>query len=139
MAHKKKTWAEKMNPNATWFVEKTTKKFADMPEGCMMLVPTPLLIENYIKNIPFGHTANVQQMRKDLAASFHAEYTCPLTSGIFLRIVAEKAFEELWQGKNKDEVAPFWRIINRQSATVKKLSFDYAFIHEMRSQEEIPD
>ncbi len=60
-----------------------------------MLIATPLIVEAYIKNIPEGVHTSLQQMRKDLAATYNADYSCPITSGIFLRIVAEKSYEEL--------------------------------------------
>src|SRR5690606_29114111 len=89
MAYKRKTWAEKMKPDAQFKVEKTDKTFADIPEGSQMLVPTPSIVDAYIRNIPEGSATTLQQMRKDLAAEYHADYTCPITSGIFVRLVAE--------------------------------------------------
>ncbi|MCC5928875.1 MAG: hypothetical protein JJU28_06490 [Cyclobacteriaceae bacterium] len=64
-----------------------------------------------------------------------ADYTCPVTTGIFLRIVAEAAYEELQNGKNQEEIIPFWRVIDPKSALAKKLSFGQELLLEMREKE----
>ena len=48
-------------------------------------------------------------MRGKLAADFAADVTCPLTTGIFVRIVAEAAEEDRLNGRQK--VTPYWRVI----------------------------
>ncbi len=138
MAYKRKTWAEKMNPAAKEKIERIEKDFADIPAGSSMLVATPAIVNEYVKSIPEGTATSIGQMRKDLAASFGAEYMCPVTAGIFLRIVAENAFEQLQQGKDVNEVAPFWRIIGLKSRTAKKLSFGTDFLLQQRSAEALP-
>ena len=97
MAYKRKTWAEKMNPKATFKVEKTDKDFADVPAGSKLLIATPAIVDEYVKNIPEGTATSLQQMRKDLAAEFHADYTCPVTSGIFVRIVCVQTRTEWYK------------------------------------------
>ncbi|HTN47775.1 MAG TPA: hypothetical protein VL098_15610 [Flavipsychrobacter sp.] len=139
MTTKKKSWKEKMNPKAQWQLEKTTKKFADIPEGATMLIATPTIVEDYVKNIPEGSSSNIQQMRKDLAATYHADFACPVTSGIFLRIVAEKAYEEYIEGKSPEEIVPFWRIIDKKSPTAKKLTFGMEWVSAQRKSEGLPE
>lgn len=129
----RKTWTEKFNTHATPEVKKSERKFADIPEGASMLIASPKVVDDYVKQIPKGKTTDIKQMRKDLAAMFHAEYTCPVTSGIFLRIVAEKAYEEWQQGKKS--VTPFWRMIDPSSPTAKKLSCGPMFIQQQREKE----
>jgi hypothetical protein len=131
----KKTWAEKYQTTAEPKIERTDKKFADIPEGVNLLIATPKIVDEYIRQIPKGKSTDIKTMRKDLAAEFHAEYTCPITSGIFLRIVAEKAYEEMQQGKK--QVTPFWRMIDPKSPTAKKLTFGTDFIKEQRAKEGI--
>jgi len=134
----RKTWQEKMLGTKEWKVEKTDKDFADMPAGSMMLVATPVIVEDYIRNIPKGKSTTLQQMRKDLAAEYNAEYTCPITAGIFLRIVAEAAYEQMMQGKPFKSIAPFWRMIDEKSPTAKKLSFGTEFLKKERKKEGLP-
>ena len=89
-----------------------------------MLIATPKLIDEYIRQIPEGTETDLKTMRKDLAIDLFADKTCPVTAGIFLRIVTEKAYEEWSNGVNENEITPFWRVINAKAPIVKKLSFD---------------
>lgn len=138
MTYKRKTWAEKMNPHIAHKIEITDKTFADVPEGVKMLIATPTIVDDYVRHIPKGTATSLQQMRKDLAAEYHAAYACPITSGLFLRIVAEKAYEEYQQGKPLNEIAPFWRIIDLKSNTAKRLSFGTDFLIAQREKEGLP-
>ena len=98
-ASKRKTWQEKMNDGREPQLERADKSFAGIKEGQMMLIPTPKLIEEYIRQVPEGTSVDSTTIRKDLALEHGTEVTCPLTTGIFLRIVAEAAYEEFQQGK----------------------------------------
>jgi hypothetical protein len=89
-----KSWSEKYLLPEKQEVKRQEKSFADMPEGCLMLIATPQVIDHYIQSIPMGTAVSIPVLRNDLALAHQAEKTCPLTTGIFLRIVAEKAFEE---------------------------------------------
>lgn len=135
MNKKTKTWAEKYLTRTKPEVKKLDKAFADIPEGGMMLIATPQIIEDYIKQIPEGKTVNLSTLRKDLALEHQAEYTCPVTTGIFLRIVAEANYEQFQNGKKIEEIAPFWRMIDEKMPLAKKLSFGMDFIKEKRKEE----
>ncbi len=74
-------------------------------------------------------------MRNDLAIEYQADKTCPVTSGIFLRIVSEAAYEELKSGKKIDTVTPFWRIVDPKSKLAGKLECGIEFIKEQRDKE----
>lgn len=45
---------------------------------------------------------------------FHTQGTCPMTTGIFLRIVADAAEEDILNGKTK--IAPYWRVIKEDGS-----------------------
>jgi hypothetical protein len=134
---RRKTWAEKMNPGRPAEVKKIDKDFADIPAGSTMLIATPQIVADYIGHIPKGKTTNIKQIRKDLAGEYHADYTCPVTTGIFLRIAAEAAYEEYKAGKPLKEITPFWRVISENSPTIKKLSFPVDFVIKKRKEEGI--
>jgi hypothetical protein len=134
---KGKTWTDKVNAEKIHEVKRLDKKFADMPEGCKMLIATPKIVEEYVKQIPKGKSVSMQTMRNDLASEYRAEYTCPVTSGIFLRMVSEAAYEQIQQGKPLSKVAPFWRIVEENSALNKKLSFGSDFVKDQRKRERI--
>jgi hypothetical protein len=135
----KKTWAEKLNEKKESVVKRIDFGFADLPAGCVMLISTPAIIESYIRKIPKGKKVTLQTMRKDLAEEAGAEYTCPLTTGIFLRIVAEANYEKYAKTKSLRGVAPFWRVVQPGSPLAKKLSFGEAFIKKQRKAENIID
>lgn len=101
-----------------------------------MYISTPQEIDLYIQSIPYGRSKTIQQMREDLAKQNQADCTCPLTTGIFLRIVAEAAFEKINQGDGAN-ATPFWRVIDEKASIVKKLSFDSSIINRMRNVESI--
>lgn len=136
--YKRKTWIEKRDLSKEAEVKKLTTDFADMKAGEKMLIATPKIVADYIKHIPAGKEGTVAQMRKDLAAEYHADKTCPVTSGIFLRIVAEAAYEEYQKGKAISKITPFWRMINEQSPAAKKLTFGTKFLLSQRKKEGLP-
>src|SRR5262245_46725310 len=70
-----------------------------------MLIASPLAISNIVKLVPEGSVITLVQIRELLAQQFRADYTCPLTTGIFLRILAEAAEEEGGAG------CPYWRVV----------------------------
>jgi hypothetical protein len=130
------TWTEKLNCSKNPQKKKLAKSVAGMPAGALMYISTPLEIDAYIKTIPRGQGVSIKQMRDDLAKMNKADCTCPLTTGIFLRIVAEAAFEKVNSG-DSSYLTPFWRVIDPKANIVKKLSFDAAFIQQMRHDEGI--
>jgi hypothetical protein len=133
----RKTWAEKMKTPALPEVKRTDKKFADIPENSMMLIPTPAIIDDYIKQIPKGRAIDVNTLRNDLAMENHAAKTCPLTTGIFLRIVAEAAWDEHLKGKALKNITPFWRVIDEKSKIAAKLACGVDTIKLLRKREGI--
>lgn len=135
MTAKKKTWAEKMKPGMQHEVKVNEKGFADIPPGSTMLIATPDIVDEYVKTIPEGKHVSIKQMREDLAAEYNAEYTCPVTSGIFLRIAAENAYEQIQLGKKEEEVMPFWRMIDEKSPSAKKLTYGVDYLMKMRMKE----
>ncbi|MFZ6014398.1 MAG: hypothetical protein ACOYXT_28930 [Bacteroidota bacterium] len=131
------SWTEKLAAAKRPHIKKLEKDFADMPAGSIILIATPGLIDEYVKQIPKGRSITLHQIRKDLATEFRAEYTCPLTTGIFLRIVAEAAHERFERGEPIQKITPFWRAINEDSPLAKKLSFGADFVKILRMKERI--
>lgn len=137
MGYKRKSWQEKLHVGQQIKVETVEGKFADIPAGATMLIATPAIVDDYIRHIPLGHHTSLQQMRKDLAAQYHADYTCPISSGIFLRIVSEAAYEQYLSGKPLEEISPFWRMIDSKAPITKKLSFGTDFVRQQRQLENL--
>jgi len=80
----------------------------DTPKG-RMLIPKPLDVDALIRRIEEGKLATAEQIRERLAKDFHADYSCPMTTGIFIRLSAEAAEEDLQE--DKDQITPYWRVI----------------------------
>ena len=133
----KKTWQQKLDIDQQPQVKKSDKDFAGIRNGQLMLIPTPRMVDAYIRQIPRGKQVDPQTMRRDLAAENHAEVTCPLTTGIFIRIAAEAAWEQYQKGTPLKQLTPFWRVINEKSPTAKKLSFGTEFLKKMREGERL--
>ena len=128
-----KSWREKFFSKKIFEIKTIQRNFWGHVAGSKMLIPTPLIIEEYINHFEPGNISEVETMRNDLAIEYGADFTCPMTTGIFLRIVAEYNYENL---SNKGtEISPFWRIIDPNSKLSDRLSFDKKFILCMRDHE----
>ena len=133
----RKTWQEKLTGHNELQVKKADKDFAGIRAGQLMLIPTPLVIDQYIRQIPKGCSVAMDVLRRDLAFEHGAEVTCPLTTGMFVRIVAEAAYEAYENGTPLQEVTPFWRVIDENSPAAAKLSFGTEFLIDQRRAERL--
>lgn len=82
---------------------------ADRRQGGRLLLPTPLLVAGEIAAIPSGSTLAVSELRNRLAARFGADRTCPLMTGMFLKIVAGAVADDLVHGHRPRW--PIWRLV----------------------------
>ena len=128
-----KSWREKFFSKKKFEIKTIQKNFWGHVPGSKMLIPTPLIIQEYINHIESGNISEVETMRNDLAIEYGADFTCPMTTGIFLRIVAEYNYENL--SKKGTEISPFWRIIDPNSRLSDRLSFDKKIIINKRNEE----
>jgi len=95
-------------------------KLVDDPRGRgRMLIPKPLDVDALVRRVQRGKLATVDQIRERLARDFGADLTCPLTTGIFLRIAAEAAEEDASQGETN--ITPYWRVIKGDGSLNEKL------------------
>jgi len=106
------------------------------PAGAKMLIATPEIVRDYMKSIPRGKTRTVKEMREDLAKAHRAKISCPTSSGIFVRIAAEAALDELKAGKAVNKITPFWRLIDPESPAASKLSCGADFVRERLASEQ---
>lgn len=109
--------------------------FAGVPAGAMMLISSPGEIARYVAAIPSGETRTIARLRSDLAKRAKADAMCPVTTAIYLRVVAEVALDELEAGKPMDEVVPFWRVIEPKDKLAAKLSCGPERIEHLRALE----
>ena len=130
----KKSWIDKFNQPREKMIKVLDSNFSDMKVGEKMLTATPKIIDEYINQVPKSYTVDMKTMRKDLALTHQAEVTCPVTTGIFLRIVSEVSYENIIQGEKNP--TPFWRVVDPQSKLANKLACGPRFIQKMRDLEE---
>ena len=130
-----KSWKEKFFSKENFEIKTIQKNFWGHVAGSKMLIPTPLMIQEYINQIESGKVSEIETMRNDLAIENGADFTCPMTTGIFLKIVAEYNYEKLNQ--KRVDICPFWRIIDPNSKFSERLSFDKNLIAIKRNKEDI--
>ncbi|MCX6009689.1 MAG: MGMT family protein [Chloroflexi bacterium] len=120
MPKTRKTWRQKLeeeHPEHGKVVDIPPKMQNRFGTG-KMLIPKPLDINALINKIPKGKLVTVTQIREKLAKDAHANCSCPMTTGIFLRIVAEVAEEDLRSGKR--EVTSYWRVLKSDGSLNEK-------------------
>ena len=129
------SWSQKLDKPPAPVVKPLDRRFAGHNPGDLMLISTPRAIKARIRRLRPGTALTIAEFRDRLADSADADFTCPLSTGIFLRIVAESALEEMQAGSPVDEITPFWRAIEPDSALASKLSCGPQFITRMRRSE----
>ncbi len=82
----------------------TPKKVIDKKTGKLMLVPSGVQIEALISKIPYGEVITISRLREQLAKQEGTEITCPLVTGIMLKLIAQAQQEGLSR-------APWWRVV----------------------------
>ncbi len=96
--------------------------FAGVKAGTVMFISSPAVIADYVAAIPAGETRSIERLRNELARKNGAQATCPVTTAIFLRVVAEVALKDMAEGKSMRETIPFWRVIEPGSKIAAKLT-----------------
>lgn len=97
-------WRLKLHP------EQTPKVVPD--RRGRMLIPTPMLVARALRRVPSGRLITPAQLRERLARSAGADLACPMTTGIFLNIIAGAAEESLAAGR--PATAPYWRVVDEK-------------------------
>ncbi len=133
----KLTWLQKLQQGKPHYVKTLDKNFAGMKAGQQMLVPSAKLLDAFIQKIPKGKSVDVLGMREKLASKHKADVTCPIATGFVMKIVAEAAFEQLNAGEPLKNITPIWRVLDKDSKTLSKLTFDTDFIFAQRKREKL--
>ena len=131
------TWNEKLKASKPHVVKRLDKNLAGMKTGQNMLVPSPQLLDDFIQTIPHGENISIVTLREQLATQHHADVTCPITTGFAIKIVAEAAFENFDQNNDCEKVTPIWRVLDNDSPTLQKVSFDKNVFLNLRESEQI--
>jgi hypothetical protein len=134
MAHST-TWAERLAASDGIDIRPVPEGRRGMTPGKAMLYPSARMVQEAIRGIPEGQTITPKELRASLADRYGAGYTCPVTTTMMLRIVAEAANEARDNGAGRDEIAPVWRVLDAKASALRKLTFDPEWIVDERARE----
>ena len=73
-----------------------------------MLISCPADVEKEVAKIVKGSVLTMGELRNKLAQAHGADFTCPLTTGIFMKIIAFAAEDDRAAGR---EPSPYWRVV----------------------------
>lgn len=112
----KKSFNEKLRDGGSIpeIIEVSDAKAIARYGGPKMLIAPPLSYDEIMKKVPFGKVITSDYIRSYLAKKYNADYTCPLTAGIFMNIVAKASAE-----RGTDET-PYWRSLKKDGELNEK-------------------
>ena len=123
MPYAKPTWKEKLNkteglPKIVEMNSDCAKRWGGKT-GDKMVIVRPIEVDEEIRKIPIGKIKTTNEIRDALTKKHKVQATCPLTTGIFLRIAAEAAEDDRKNGiKN---ITPWWRVVREKNELSDKL------------------
>jgi hypothetical protein len=82
--------------------------------GPRMLIAAPLDYDAEMKRVPFGQVTTADAIRSCLARRSQADFTCPLTAGIFINVAAQASAER------GADPTPYWRTLKTHGALNEK-------------------
>lgn len=88
------------------------------PPGASMLISTPQEVDALVGRVRKGQLATINTLREALAKQHQTTITCPVTTGIFMNIVAKAAGEMEDMGAKK--VTPYWRVLKTDGTLNEK-------------------
>jgi hypothetical protein len=104
--------------------------FAGLPEGTVLFIGTPAILQKYIASIPRGEVRTLQRLRRDIARANQCQAMCPVSTALFLRMIAEVAWDEIAEGRAAEAVTPFWRVIGPATPIAKRLRVPEAWLRQ---------
>ena len=129
------TAIERLNKAKSPKVVILEKDFAGIRAGSSMFVATPKIVDEFINKMPYGRFITMPELRADLAIEYDCDATCPVSTAIFLRVVAEAALEHLEQGAKTADITPFWRVVAPGDKVSARLPIDEKWLEELRAAE----
>ncbi len=107
---KKKTWQEKLaDDKGLPKVGRVTGKMTKRWGTGTMVVPAPREVDAVMRTVRRGKLITISEIRQSLARKHKADFTCPITTGIFAWIAAHAAEEAADAGKSR--ITPYWRTL----------------------------
>lgn len=115
----KKTWQEKLTGAHPARVVAIPPRMQKRFGKGTMLIPHPLDMDALIRKVPRGKVVTLTKIREQLAHNAGADVTCPMVAGMFVRICAEAAAEQIREGKSR--VTPYWRVVRDDGRLLETL------------------
>ena len=83
--------------------------------GSRMLLAPPIEYDKLMKSVPCGKVITTDRLREYLAKKHSADFTCPLTCGIFVNIAAHASVE-----RGGEDETPWWRTLKKDGELNEK-------------------
>lgn len=80
------------------------------PEKWSMLISSPEEVEQFIAELTPGRVVTLLEMRQELAKRHNAAITCPMSTAIFVNVVA-RAYAEREEKEGKPSIG-WWRVLS---------------------------
>lgn len=81
----------------------------DSAPDASMVVSTPREINDLIGRVPYGHLVTLNEVRGVLAARHGTTIACPVSTAIYLNVVARAAEEQ--RNNGVADLTPYWRAL----------------------------
>ena len=102
-------------------------------DGGAMVVSSPAEVNAIVRTLKPGEVITLDDLRAAIARRHAVAVACPVSTAIFLRVVAEAAWDERQAGARAAEVAPFRRVIAPDAPLAKKLRRGLQWIAQQRA------
>jgi hypothetical protein len=101
-----------------------------------MLIPSLEMVAKAIAAVRHGQTGTLTQLRGSLAAQHGADACCPVTTQRHLVRIAEQSAAAIAAGNvPPDEITPFWRVVDPDRPSARRLAGGPDFIRARRGAE----
>lgn len=74
-----------------------------------MVIPAPIEVDEVMRTVRKGELITINDIRSRLAEKHKADFTCPITTGIFAWIAAHASDEAEQAGRKR--ITPYWRTL----------------------------
>lgn len=82
--------------------------------GTKMLIAPPIEYDELMRLVPEGKVVTAERIRAFLAERHSADYTCPMTAGIFINIAAQASEQR------DSDPTPYWRTLRKDGELNEK-------------------
>lgn len=96
------------NKDMPKFVKITDKSSKKKYGGNNMYFAPPIFYDELMKKVPYGKLTTIKDIREYFAKKNNADFTDPMTAGIFISIVAWASYQR------KDNETPYWRTLKNE-------------------------